>query len=151
MRISEAMTGNVRTVPPTMSAADAHSLMKTARMHHLVVTRAARVVGVLSARDLSPQGRQPTIPDGVTVEDLMSSPVATIDSNETVRKAANLMQGRTIGCLPVTDKGKLVGIVTVSDLLQLIGKGADRPNHNARATLSHVVPHKKQHMATGRW
>ena len=151
MRISEAMTGHVRTVPPTMSAVDAHSLMKTAKVHHLVVTRAARVVGVLSARDISPQGRQPKIPDGVTVEDLMSSPVVTIESGETVRKAANLMQGRTVGCLPVTKDGTLVGIVTLSDLLQLLGRGADRPNHNARATLSHVVPHKKQHVATGRW
>lgn len=151
MRITEAMTEHVRTVPSTMSAADAYALMKTAGMHHLVVTKAKVVVGVLSARDLSPQGRTPTFPDGVTVEDLMSSPVVTIENDETVRKAANLMQGRTIGCLPVTDNGKLVGIITLSDLLQLLGKGVDRPNHNARATLSHRVPHKKQHMATGRW
>lgn len=151
MRVTEAMTEHVRTVSPTMSAMDAHSLMKTAKVHHLVVTRAARIVGVLSARDVSPQGRQPRIPDSVTVEDLMSSPVVTIERGETVRKAANLMQGRTIGCLPVTDNGKLVGIITLADLLRLLGSGADRPNHNARATLSHKVPHKKQHMATGVW
>lgn len=151
MRITEAMTGHVRTVPPTMSAADACALMKTDKVHHLVVARAKVVVGVVSARDLSPQGRRPTFPDGVTVEDLMSSPVVTIDSDETVRKAANLMRGRTIGCLPVTNKGNLVGIITLSDLLQLLGKGADRPSHNARAALFHRVPHKKQHMATGRW
>jgi CBS domain-containing protein len=151
MRITEAMTDHVRTVPQTMSALDAHSLMKTTKMHHLVVTKAARVVGVISARDISSQGRPPKIPDGVTVEDLMSSPVVTIESGETVRKAANLMQGRTIGCLPVTDHGRLVGIITLSDLLQVLGRGTDRPNHNARPTVSHLVPHKKQHMPTGRW
>lgn len=151
MRITEAMTEHVRTVPPTMSAMDAYALMKTAKVHHLVVTRAKKVVGVLSSRDLSPQGREPKIPDSVTVEDLMSSPVVTIDRTDTVKKAASRMQGRTIGCLPVLDKGKLVGIITLADLLQLLGRGVDRPNHNARATLNHLVPHKKQHMATGMW
>lgn len=151
MRITEAMTEHVRTVPPTMSAMDAYALMKTAGVHHLVVTRAKRVVGVVSARDISPQGRQPKIPDSVTVEDLMSSPVVTIDRGDTVKKAASRMQGRTVGCLPVMDRTKLVGIITLADLLQLLGRGVDRPNHNARATLSHMVPHKKQHMPNGRW
>jgi len=151
MRITEVMTEDVSTVPPTMSAVDAYALMKTARLHHLVVTREGNVVGLLSLRDISPQGRHPKIPDGVTVEDLMSKPVVTIERGETVRKAANLMQGRTIGCLPVTENGKLVGIITTSDLLQLLGKGGDRPEHNARPTLSHRVPHKKQHIASGRW
>jgi CBS domain-containing protein len=41
-----------------------------------------------------------------------------------VRQAASLMRGWTIGCLPVVERGKLVGIVTVSDLLDLVAQGA---------------------------
>jgi CBS domain-containing protein len=125
--------------------------MRSAGVHHLVVTAGDTVVGVLSDRDIAPSRRKPAIPPGVVVEDLMSHPVATIERDQTVRKAANLMEGRTIGCLPVTDHGKLVGIITTSDLLRLLGKGGDRPNHNVRATLSHKVPHKKAHVGAGRW
>ena len=72
----------------------------------------------------------------------------TIDHEETLKRAANVMRGRTIGCLPVTDRGKLVGILTTSDLLNLVGQGGDRPRHEARATLSHRVPHRKMHEST---
>ena len=45
----------------------------------------------------------------------------------TVREAANLLRGRSIGCLPVFDGDQLAGIVTTSDLLELIGRGVERP------------------------
>jgi acetoin utilization protein AcuB len=109
------------------------------------------VVGVLSDRDISPRRRNPSVPVGKTVEDVMSAPVATIDSHQTIRRAANVMEGRTIGCLPVTDNGKLVGIITTSDLLRLLGKGGERPAPNGRVPLSHKVPHKKGRVGSGRW
>jgi CBS domain-containing protein len=42
------------------------------------------------------------------------------------------MRGRSIGCLPVVEKGALRGIITVTDLLELIGKGAERPTARAQ-------------------
>jgi len=45
----------------------------------------------------------------------------------TLRQAANLLRGRTIGCLPVVEGGELVGILTTTDLLELIGRGAEKP------------------------
>jgi CBS domain-containing protein len=45
----------------------------------------------------------------------------------TIRQAANLLRGRTIGCLPVLEDGKLVGILTTTDLLELIGRASERP------------------------
>jgi acetoin utilization protein AcuB len=150
MRINEVMTEDVRTVPPTMSARAAWSLMRAEDIHHLVVKRGSAVVGVLSARDISPQGRQPRIPETVTVEDLMSAPVATVEQGETVRKASRAMKGRTIGCLPVTKNGKLVGIVTMADLLSVIEIGNRAPK-GPRPVLSHRVPHTKRHMPTGAW
>jgi CBS domain-containing protein len=76
--------------------------------------------------------------------------VLSIDQGETVRRAANLMQGRNIGCLAVTEHGKLVGIVTVSDLLRLLGKGGDRRVARDRASLHYRVPHRKQRNGS-RW
>ncbi len=150
MRVFEVMTEGVRTVSPGMAASEALELMRTDGLHHLVVTSASQVVGVLSARDLA-QKRSGARISELTVADVMTTHVATIDRAETIKKAANVMRGRTIGCLPVTDRGRLVGIVTISDLMELIGKGADRPTRSTRATISHSVPHKKKHSGTGMW
>jgi CBS domain-containing protein len=70
-----------------------------------------------------------------------------------VRRAANLMRGRSVGSLIVMDKkGRLAGIVTVADLLDAIGRGVERPVvATKRPPLSHRVPHRKRHLATGVW
>jgi CBS domain-containing protein len=146
MRVFEVMRANVRTVTPETSTGDALELMRRAGVHHLVVTRGPRIVGVVSAGDLDPKARA-----GVAVDDVMTAPVVTVDRNETVRKVANLMDGRTIGCLPVTADGALVGIVTTSDLLRLVGKGVARPEPKRRRVDHHRVPHRKAHVATGKW
>lgn len=151
MRVFEAMTENVRTVPRTMVAAQAYELMKNAGVHHLVVTENARVVGVLSDRDIAPRRRTSAAVAPAPIETLMSSPVATVEKNDTVRKAANVMRGRTIGCLPVMDRGKLIGIITTSDVLRLLGRGGGVTRNATRPTLSHRVKHAKKHMPDGRW
>ena len=65
--------------------------------------------------------------------------------NDTIRRVANLMRGRSIGCVVVTRDGELEGIITVSDLLGLLGKGQERPAPATRAHLHYRVPHRKQH------
>lgn len=67
-----------------------------------------------------------------TVQDVMSRPVVTASPEMTVREAANLLRGRAIGCLPVMAGGKVVGIVTGTDLLELIGAGLERPAPKTR-------------------
>ena len=81
----------------------------------------------------------------------MTSPVVTVGPDDTVRSAANVMRGRTIGCVPVVKGRKLLGIVTVSDLLDLLGHGGDRPSARQRPALNYRVPHRKQHRAAHAW
>ncbi|MGE3341909.1 MAG: HPP family protein [Vicinamibacterales bacterium] len=151
MRVQDVMSEGVQTIAPTSSADDAWELMRKHDFHHVVVTRGSRVVGLLSHRDAG--GRQgATVRKGRTVEELMTSPAVTIEPTATVRKAANLMRGRSIGCVVVTDRGRVVGIVTVADLLELIGRGINRPvTATRRWTLKHRAPHRKRHAATGAW
>ena len=54
----------------------------------------------------------------------MSSPVVTASASTTVADAAKLLPGHAVGCLPVTERGRPIGIVTIADLLTLLGKGA---------------------------
>ncbi len=125
MRVSEVMTRGVASVSADGSAEGALRQMKTKRIHHLVATRDGKVVGVVSSRDLESLGSSRQIQ---VVADVMSSPAVTAAPDMTLRKAANLLRGRTIGCLLVMDEGKLVGILTITDVLELIGRGVDRPS-----------------------
>lgn len=142
MRIREIMTEQVETVPPSMPLDQAAGLMRGLRIHHLVVKDGSKIAGLLSASDLP---RPSAARNGGVVRDVMSLNVATIDDGETVRRAANVMRGHSTGCLIATRAGKMVGIVTVSDLLDLLGKGGERRVANPRASLHHRVPHEKQH------
>jgi CBS domain-containing protein len=151
MRVQDVMTEGVQTVSPGTAAEDAWALMRLKGIHHLIVTRGARPVGVLSDRDAGgTRGR--SVRAGRTVAELMTEPVITVPRTTPVRRAANLMRGRSIGCLVVTDAGKVVGITTVSDLLELVGRGRDLPVEvNKRWTLKHRVAHRKRTTATGVW
>ncbi len=124
MRIGEVMTHRVETVPARESAENALRTMRAKRIRHLVVELPGGAVGVVSIRDLESLARDRS---AWAVEDVMSAPAATGTPHMTVREAANLLRGRTIGCLPVLDGGKLVGILTTTDLLDLIGRGSERP------------------------
>ena len=149
MRVQEVMTDHVRTVSPATPAQEARSLMKADRIHHLVVTRGRRIVGILSDRDTNIRSDGPR--DGRTVEEVMTKNVATIKQDATVRQAANVMRGRTIGCLPVLRGDALVGIVTTSDLLTVVGHGGDRPSRQDRHTLNYKVAHRGHKANTGVW
>jgi CBS domain-containing protein len=126
MRVAEIMSTHVRTVGPADSAVVAWDRMRLHRIHHLVVVRDTEILGVITDRDLGGRrGRE--VREGRSVRDLMTPAVTTASPDTTIRDAANVMRGHGAGCLPVVDRGRLVGILTVWDLLELIGRGATRP------------------------
>jgi acetoin utilization protein AcuB len=151
MRVQDVMTAGVQTISPTATADDAWTMMAIKGVHHLVVKDAARVVGVISANDLGGK-RGARMRQNRLVADLMTAGVVTMQPTATVRQAANLMRGRSVGCLVVATGDSVVGIVTISDLLELIGRGLDRGvATNKRWTLKHRVPHRKAIRPVGTW
>lgn len=120
------MTRGVVTVPQHLFAQEAHAKMRERRIHHLVVLdRRQRVVGLVSDRDLGgPNGSR--LRDGRAVSEFMTREIASARTDDTVRSVANKLRGRAIGCLPVFAGDRLVGIVTVTDLLDMIGRGMTR-------------------------
>ena len=127
MRLDDIMSTEVKTIGPRASVAEARTLMEGAGVHHLIVVEDGLVVGVLSARDLGGRAASGRDVDGVRVEDVMSPHVVSMSPDATIRQAANRLRGRGIGCLAVMDGSKLRGIVTTSDMLELIGRGVERP------------------------
>ena len=151
MRVYEIMSDHVKTVPVTASADAAWAMMRGDRIHHLVVMDGKKVAGVFSARDAGGANGAP-VRDGHEVGELMSEHVVTAEKNTPLKRVANLMRGHTIGSVVVVEKGKPVGIVTTSDLLELLGRGAIRPTPvSKRAPLNYRAPHTKRHRAFGVW
>jgi len=138
MRLTDIMSAGVLTVTPETPAETAWEMMREQSIHHLVVVDdRRRVVGIASAGDLGGRRRNAPNPRDV-VADFMNAPVVCADEDTTVRSAANLLRGHAIGCLPVLRDGTLVGIVTLSDMLELLGRGAEKPTARAeRYTLKH--------------
>jgi len=125
MRLEQIMVTPVVSIDSRAQARAAWSRMRRRRIHHLVVTRDDRIVGILSDRDLGgPEGCD--VRRGHVVEELMTRQPATADPDMTLREAADLMSARHIGSLPVIDDERLVGIVTATDVLDELRRGRTR-------------------------
>lgn len=120
------MSVEVITISADTPASAARATMRQHRIRHLVVVEGGRLVGIVSERDLGrttggASGNNPSVRDLMAADPVSASPATTL------RQAANLMRGRTIGSLLVVDHERVVGIVTTTDLLDQLGRGATRP------------------------
>ena len=151
MRVQDIMTEGVETIGATESAETAWQLMRLKAIRHLLVRDKGEMVGILSSRDVGgPNGA--ALRRNRTVHDLMTEGVVSVIPTTTVRQAANLMRGRSIGSLIVGSARRPVGIITVSDLLDMVGRGdANASVIRPRRLLNHRVPHRKRHTAAGAW
>ncbi len=119
MRIGDVMTPNPITIGPRESCAAAREKLRAHHIHHLLVVDQGKVVGAISVRELT--GKR----DHELVSHLMVEDIAVATSDTSVREAVTLMIGRSSGCLPILDKlGRIVGIITTTDLLRLLSRNA---------------------------
>ncbi len=122
LRVRDIMRNSVLTVGEGDGAEDAWARMRGRGVHHLIVVRASQVVGVLSDRDLGgPRGA--AVRTGRRVGELMTSQVVSAAPDMTVRQAGLLLKSLGISCLPVLEGRRLVGLLTVTDLLDLVIRG----------------------------
>lgn len=119
LSVRDVMSTDLVTVGPGDSARRAYEVMRDRRIRHLPVMEGGRLAGILSDRDLRPILLSPGLA-GATVAELMSEQPTTIAPGAPVEDAASLLVVRKIGCLPVVQDGRLVGIVTETDLLAVL-------------------------------
>ena len=119
MKISEIMSQRVHVAGPDLDAAAAWRCMQQLHVRHLVVVENERVIGLISERDLGGRHGEP-VREGRSVRELMTPEPIVLEPQTDVRAAAELLRGLSIGCIPVVEGSDLVGIVTISDLLDLI-------------------------------
>ena len=145
VRVQDVMTDRVYKVLPDTTTEDAWNIMRMRRIHHLAVTQAGRVVGVLSAHDFA-EVKGARARELHTVADLMTPHVVTVSPTTPIRRAANVIRDYSIGCLIVVTGRRIVGIVTAADLLDSLGHLEEHPAPPYRPpTIKHRVPHKKRH------
>jgi len=119
LSVRDVMSTELVTIRPAESARRAYEIMRDRRIRHLPVMEHNRLVGILSDRDLRPILLSPGL-TGASVAELMSEALTTIAPDASVEDAASLLVVRKIGCLPVVEGDRLVGIVTETDLLAVL-------------------------------
>ncbi|MEW5739400.1 MAG: CBS domain-containing protein [Myxococcota bacterium] len=125
MKASRVMTREVHCVTPEVPVARAWGMMNELRVRHLPVVFEGKLVGILSDRDLlvraarASDGRL-TFPEVPVGEAMTVNPVA-VPSTTPVSKLAALMLEHRIDSIPIVDlEGQLWGLVTSTDLLELL-------------------------------
>ncbi|MDR7480935.1 MAG: CBS domain-containing protein [Armatimonadota bacterium] len=127
MRVRDVMTSPVHTIGPDAPAWEALGLMRAHRIRRLPVVEDGRLVGIVTWTDLvrirppalGGRWHVPNVAAGAQVCHLMSTAVVSVDPEIPVQDAAALMQRHKFGGLPVLEHGRLVGIVTESDLFDV--------------------------------
>jgi acetoin utilization protein AcuB len=119
LSVRDVMSTELMTVGPGDSARRAWELMRDRRIRHLPVLEGGRLVGILSDRDLRGVLLSPGLV-GASVRELMTERPTTVVPDAPVEDAASLLVVKKIGCLPVVEGERLVGIVTETDLLAVL-------------------------------
>jgi acetoin utilization protein AcuB len=130
MKIRDVMRPGPITVLETDSLGSAQRMMARSRIRHLPVTSAGKLVGMLSARDiLAARARTEGEADwwSMSIRDAMASPVQTAGPQDSLTEVAGRMAAAKIGAMPIVELGKLLGLVTVTDVLDAEVRSAMAP------------------------
>ncbi len=125
MVVEEVMSRYIVRVSYDESAFRASELMRRNKIGVLPVVRGTSVVGMITDRDLVTRCiAQGKLPIETAVDRIMSQPAICIEAATPVHEAVSLMARHKIKRLPVTQKGALVGMVSLSDLTKSISPDA---------------------------
>jgi acetoin utilization protein AcuB len=117
MIVAELMTPKPVTVAPNDTLEAAHERMEAGRFRQVPVVDGEKLVGILTDRDIRQHIGQLA---HTRVDAVMSAHPFSVRPSTPVEKAAHLLIANKIGSLPVVEDGKLVGIITASDMLRAL-------------------------------
>lgn len=135
MFVRNKMTANPFTISPDQTIPDAHEIMAQNGVKRLPVMKNGKLVGIVSKEDItqaSPSKATTFSMGEITyllaktkISQIMTKNPISISSNALLEEAATLMRDNNVSFLPVVDDGKLVGIITESDIfdsfIELLG------------------------------
>jgi CBS domain-containing protein len=117
--VRDAMSKAIRSVRPSSSAHEAIAKMIKFNVGSILVIDGERLVGIITERDIIAKiAEQCMDARSVQAKDIMSRPVITISQDVTLEEAANMIVKKSIKKLVVTDEGKVVGVITTTDIVR---------------------------------
>ncbi len=120
LTIADVMTKSVISVDASLAVNEAAKMMEDTKVGAIIVMENNTPIGIVTDRDFAikivAHAYQITTP----VKQIMSSPLFSINSDESIRTAADLMYHRGIRKLPVIDDEKVIGIITATDIGHLL-------------------------------
>ncbi len=112
------MTRDIKAVDRDTSVREVARVMRDQRVGSLLVQARGEYIGIVSETDVVRRGVADGLDvDGVPVHRVMSSPIITLDIRKSAVEANALMSERAIRHLVITEEGKMVGVLSVRDLL----------------------------------
>lgn len=155
MLIGERMSHPVITITPDIPIIDALNLLRREKIRRAPVIKDGRLVGIVSSHDLlNASPSQATslsiwemnyLLSKITVAEVMTQNVITVDVNTPIEEAARIMADNKIGGVPVTRDGKVVGIITETDIFKLFLELMGARDRGVRVTA--LVPEKAGELA----
>ena len=116
--VAKIMNKQPKSVGPGVSIVSAAKKMQTERIGSLLVKKGKKLVGIVTDTDIVRRGVATNKNLGkMTVEKIMTSPICTIEGNQSVDDAQDMMGDLGIRHLAVTKAGEIVGVISVRDLL----------------------------------
>jgi CBS domain-containing protein len=127
--VKQIMNNSIVSVDSSVTATNAAKMMEDTGVGAIVVLENNIPVGIITDRDFAIKITAHAYPIDTPVRRIMSSPLITIKPDSTFWNAANLMNSRKIRKLPVVDDEQIVGIITVTDLMNhFVMHVTDEPN-----------------------
>ena len=115
--VRDIMTNWVAAADPERSVRDAATIMAKAHTGSLVVMIKGKPAGIVTEGDISRALSEGVNPDKVPIKKIMSKRLITVSPDKRVEEAAKLMTEKQIKKLPVVEEGRLLGIVTQTDIV----------------------------------
>lgn len=119
MKLREVMRPGTYTIADTDALGVAYAAMNRSHVRHLPVMHGDKLVGLLSERDVLAARAHAAGNSwwGLPVSEAMRSPVQTASPEDSLTEVAGRMANAKLGAMPVVERGKLLGIATISDVL----------------------------------
>jgi len=120
--IKDIMTKALISVNLTTTSFQIAKMMEQGGIGAIIVKDNGNHVGIVTDRDFATKIAANNLPLETPVEKIMSSPLITIDHDKPISSAAEMMSNKKIRKLAVTENGKIIGIITSTDLVNQIAK-----------------------------
>jgi len=122
IRVKDAMVKDVITVDASTKLIDVLRVMGEMHIGSVVVTREGRPVGIFTERDMISRVLLKSVDTARSVEEFMSKPITGIGPDYDLKEAARAMVQLNVKRLPVVEDGRLIGIITSSDIVRAIAE-----------------------------